>query len=426
MEPQGQKIPPFRQTNTLADPAMSREAQRIFEALEVGLDAVKEGPEWRELNTAQLSDALSNNQLTSYVIEQGLSRGSWRVISEVLHSEFSLRCLPSVLLTNSNFSMSINSAGRALSDDEAAKVGLWRSVLLSSLWKWETLNAYEREAWGELSFKVYDALAHSSLDACGGSDPGQIVHVVDVVNCASCNVGTARQSMRVTVQEAFQGLVDCLSQVGDRFSLNDGPLAELDLSLYKRDAGFRKSLVAGVLKSQSKDTAERFLFALVTQPGVPGDWMFRVSIAESLIAASDRPISVCFSLLESATDTAVLSLAIENVSRRLAFPLGKNAKGEVAQLGASGGEVLGNLLVCLDSSHARSGWFNAYPRLVQQYAQCCAVAHVPHGLSVERIEMLSQTRGGPLSEEQVWVALSALDSFSAERIATKIRVLLGC
>jgi len=424
MELQTPNSRPFQHKNASADPGLSRDTQRIFEVLQVGLDELDVGAAWRSRDTSALKEVLSDQRLSGAVIEETLSRGSWRLISEVLQPELSASCLPSRLLSSEDFTTRISAIGRVLSDDEVAKISLWRSVLVANPWRGEVLDAREYEAWRDLSFKVYEALSRSSIDENYGSDPGQLVHVVDVVNLASRNIGPQRQPTRITVQEAFQGLVDCLSQAQRGFSFDQGPLSELDLYQYKRDPGFRTALTEGALKSESKEVAHAFLIAIAAQPGLSTEWAFRVSMAEKAIEISSRPLAVCFSLLEQSTDPAVLSAVMRNISNRLEFPLSKRSREEVASLNSRGGEILGGLLLGLDASHARSGWFDTYPLLVQRFVQACAVARVPHGMSSDRLESLSQSRGGPLSAEQLWVALSALDPVSIEGVGTKLRALI--
>lgn len=411
-------------TPTTVDPGMSLDAQRTFEVLAAGLDSLGVDDEWRGQGVASLREVLSDKQLSGQVVDEALRRGAWRFMSEVLHSEFTLRCSPSTLLAHDDFCSRVDALGRPLSDDEVAKIAMWRSILLASPWKEDSLNGYERQAWQTLSFKTFNALARSSVEASCWGDPGQLVHVIDVVNLASRNVGVDRQSTRITIQEAFQGLIDCLAQARAPLTFASGPLCELDLSLYKSDAGFRKSLMNGALKSESQDVAVEFLLALATAPGLASEWNFRVHIAEKLIEVSERPVELCFAILARASDPAVLSSAMRNLGHRLQFPLGRDARAEIESIGSRGGTVLGDLLSGLDSSHARSGWFDSYPLLVQRFVQACAVARVPHGMSSDRLESLSQSRGGPLSAEQLWVALSALDSFSIEGVGTKLRALI--
>ena len=186
----------------------------------------------------------------------------------------------------------------------------------------------------------------------------------------------------------------------------------------------RVEFFAGIQEAKDKTAARSLLQHLASQDGPASHWAFRMSAVSKLLSSSPAPVATMFGILATAHDPSVRSFAMKAISQKLEFPISRDIRDEVAHLGPLGGRVLSLVLAGLDKSHRHSGWFDGLPLLVRQYAHAAAAAHVDSGIDQEVITSLSVTKGGPLSENQVFEALVAFDPISLEGLATKIRAII--
>lgn len=400
--------------------------QQIFQT---ATPSVLTGEEmWSTTDNRHIKEIGKDHNLLDQAVREALAQGAWHFLQQLFHEGFAKACPPALLLASPQFLAPITAVDRPVTDTELAKISLWRSILVANPWHTIELSAKDEGDWKQLSVSSLNALSKSSTPATLFSNPGHLIHVVDVVNIA-VNALRHRTSgpldhVRVGLREAVASMVECAGQTKASVKPSEGALRDLNFPIIIQERDVRVAFLGGIAAAKDRVAASSFLHNLASQDGPASQWLFRVTAATHLAETSAAPVASMFGVLAEAKDPSVRAFALKTASRKLEFPLSRDVRDEVTLLGPLGGQILSRLLVGADRSHRLSGWFDTLPLLIRQYTHAAAAAHVEHGVDTDLISSLSIQKGGPLSVNQVSDSLVALDHISLEGLATMIRRII--
>lgn len=382
--------------------------------------------------------------LLTAAVHAALQRGAWDFIDDVLGTKHAAACPPSLLRASIPFKNPLSAKGEDLTPQEAAKISVWRSILVANPWHATSLSERDYQEWKDLSKVIIKSLAFSAVAANEFSSPGHLIHVVDAVN-ASIRAGLTNYensmgstsvqgreraeplkrdailATRPDLATAAASLMEAFARSSPSVSLTSAPLADLNLAALAAHPELKEAFLHGVSTALTPVAAKSFLHALATGKSLSPDLKLSVSALTTLLSMSDSPVSTLVSALKDAPHGEVRVIAMKALTRELGFPLFLRTRLGLEKVGSQGGAIISNLLVGLDRSHGQMEEVSHFPALVRGWILACSGAGVEHGINSSTVNSYSELNGGPLKHSVVDFALEPLDPISVLGVASILR-----
>jgi hypothetical protein len=420
--------------------AQSGEWSRLFTP-DGGPDLSSE-PLFRGGHSDKIALLAEDPALLASAIQAALHIGAWDFINDILRTEHAAACPPGLLRASTLFKNPLSVKGEDLTPQEAAKLSIWRSILVSNPWHATSLSEGDYQDWKDLSKIIIKSLAFSAVPANEFCCPGHLVHVVDAVNAAiragiPSNGSSVRalnapehgappsrdpvHETRPDLATAAASLMETFARSAPPVSLVTTPLSDLNLAALAAHPELKELFLRGVSSALTPVAAKSFLHALATTKDAPLDLTLRVSALATLLSISDLPVSTLVSVLKDTPHGEVRSIAMKALTQELGFPLSLKTRIALQKVGPQGGEVISGLLRGLDRSHSRMEEVSAFPALARSWILACSGASVDHGINTAVINSCSDLQGGPLRSALADFALEPRDPISPLGVAAIVR-----